>query len=112
MYAHLGITRACIWVDIVATRAIERGEEILCDYDYGMRDDDDSHGDATSGSLVPKNRAQPPDAPAQQFDLASVRSGADSCSQWKVVGSYEGFKEAKNSRKRKHGSFRKHWTQI
>jgi hypothetical protein len=30
-----------VWVDIVVTRAITHGEEILADYDYGMRRDDD-----------------------------------------------------------------------
>ena len=98
-----------VWVDIVATRAIAHGEEILADYDYGMRREDDQ---PSTTRQIGHRRAQPPDAPAERFELDSVRSGADGGSRWRVAGSYEGFKEAGNSKKRKQGSFRQRWVLV
>ena len=96
-----------LWVDIITTCAIARGEEILADYDYGMVRDDDKQPTTTKQSA--RRRAQPPEAAAERFELGSVRSGADGCSHWRVVGSYEGYKEGASSNKRKQGSFRQRW---
>ena len=68
--------------------------------------------DATHARQIVHRRAQPPDAPAERFELDSVRSGADGGSRWRVAGSYEGFKEAGNSKKRKQGSFRQRWVLV
>ena len=104
-----------IWVDIVATRAIARGEEILSDYDYGMPEDDGNGGGGGrrgGAGQARKKRPQPPNASAEQFEAASLRTGEDGCSQWQVVGSYVGAKEAASSRKRRRGNFRKQWVLV
>lgn len=91
-----------IWVDIVATRAISRGDEILADYDYLVRDEE---GKDTVGRSAP----QPPEASPQQFELGSIRVGEDGCTFWTVKGSHEGFKEGRTSKQRKQGRFQKRW---
>ena len=99
-----------VWVDIITTHAIACGEEILADYDYGMLRDDDQQPGASRQNAG--RRPQPPEAAAERFELGSVRSGADGCSQWRVAGSYEGYKEAASSKKRKQGSFRQRWVLV
>ena len=98
-----------VWVDII-TCAIAGGEEILADYDYGMLRDDDQQPSATRQNAT--RRAQPPEAAAERFELGSVRSGVDGCSHWRVAGSYEGYKAATSSKKRKPGSFRQRWVLV
>ena len=76
-----------IWVDIIATRAIVEGEEILSDYDFGMEED----GSEDSSTNADGDRtSRPPSAPAGHFAVDTVRTGEDGRSSWKVDGSWDG----------------------